>query len=372
MKKKLKQILSVLLVAVMLVCIAPVGGIDFTPKAKAMDLSSYKVGDLIEFGSYPQSEVKDLKTIKELDNVWKNWQSYGYYSGTGNANDGKMTSSNYMQYADMVYNGTKYRAVQFMRYRPYNTCLGSSDLYSYQYDNGYYTGNTYYFKYEPLLWRILDPSEGYVMCNNIIDAQTYQNFCYHNGYELYNSVSCTNYATDWETSSLRIWLNNDFYNTAFTMSEKAQIGLSYLENESTQSNKYNSKDTIDRIFVISYYDARNSIYGFISSEGYSDTIKQKKERIMRDVRVWRMILFTTKAIPHGGCVHQVAMIVQQLFLKAVVRLKFIFAVSIAPIPALFQLSNSIQNLQFPNLSLPLLTIRRFVLRTERVSIFVLH
>lgn len=276
MKKKFKQILSALLVAVMLIGIAPVGGIDLSVKSSAMDLSSYKVGDLIEFGSYPQSEVKDLKTIKELDNVWKNWQSYGYYSGTGNANDGKMTSSNYMQYADMVYNGTKYRAVQFMRYRPYNTCLGSSDLYSYQYDNGYYTGNTYYFKYEPLLWRILDPSEGYVMCNNIIDAQTYQNFCYHNGYELYNSVSCTNYATDWETSSLRIWLNNDFYNTAFTMSEKAQIGLSYLENESTQSNKYNSKDTIDRIFVISYYDARNSIYGFISSEGYSDTIKQKK------------------------------------------------------------------------------------------------
>ena len=35
MKKKLKRILSALLVAVMLVGIAPVGGIDFTPKANA-------------------------------------------------------------------------------------------------------------------------------------------------------------------------------------------------------------------------------------------------------------------------------------------------------------------------------------------------
>ena len=67
MKRTLKRILSTVLVAVMLIGIAPIGGIDFTPKAKAMDLSSYKVGDLIEFGSYPQSEVKDSDLIAKIE-----------------------------------------------------------------------------------------------------------------------------------------------------------------------------------------------------------------------------------------------------------------------------------------------------------------
>ena len=279
MKKKVKQILSALLVAVMLVVFAPVGGIDFTPKAKAMDLSSYKVGDLIEFGSYPQSEVKDSGLIAKIEAAGASisWIDYNYYAGTGNFADGNMKPvKDMMLYKDITYNGNKYRAVKINQYRPCGTGDTSSASNSYQDDNGYYTGNIYYFKYEPLTWRVLDPNEGYVMCNKIIDSQAYQNFIYENESVFYNSLDCTSYAADWTTSSLRQWLNNDFYNTAFTTEEKEQIRTSYLENKNTYASIYNSNDTYDIFFPISYYDAINSNYDFNSEAETDDTARQMK------------------------------------------------------------------------------------------------
>ena len=279
MKRTAKRILSTLLIVVMFVGIAPMGGIDFTPKAKAMNLSSYKVGDLIEFGSYPQSEVKDSDLIAKIEAVGESvaWVDYNYYADTDESADGNMKPvEGMMLYKDIHYNGSKYRAVKINQYRPYWTGDTSSASNSYQDDNGYYMGNIYYFKYEPLTWRVLDPNEGYVMCNQIIDSQAYQNFIYYNGSEYYNSKGCTNYASDWVTSSLRQWLNNSFYNTAFSIEEKSQIGTSHLENKCTYSNTYDSTDTYDKIFPVSYYDVLNSSYGFNSDCIADDVARQLK------------------------------------------------------------------------------------------------
>ena len=279
MKKKVKQILSALLVAVMLVGFAPIGGIDFTPKAKAMDLSSYKVGDLIEFGSYPQSKVTASTLISKLEiegNKYK-WIDYNYYAGTGSEYDGNMKPvKDMMLYKDIPYGGNKYRAVKINQYRPMSTSFTSSASTSLQDDNGYYTGNVYYFKYESLTWRVLDPNEGYVMCNQIIDSQAYQNYVYYNGSQCYNSKSCTTYASDWDTSFLKQWLNNDFYNTAFSVEEKAQISTSHLKSKSTYSSIYDSEDTYNKIYLISYYDSINKAYGFNSSNATCNTARQMK------------------------------------------------------------------------------------------------
>lgn len=274
MKRTAKRILSTLLIAIMLIGIAPVGGVDFAPEASAKDISSYSVGDIITYGSYPQSRLTDSATVSKLDGVTKDWISYGYYSGTGSYDDGNMKPSDYMEYTDFTYDGNKYRAVKINQYRPYRTGYTSSK--TYQSLNGYYTGNVYYFKYEPLTWRVLDPSEGYVICNQIIDSQAYQNFIYGNGSFWYNSKDCKNYASDWKTSSLRKWLNDDFYNTAFTIEEREQIGISHIENNSTYLSKYNSVDTFDKIFSISFYDAINSAYGFNSDKTAYDTARQLK------------------------------------------------------------------------------------------------
>ena len=276
MKKKLKRILSAMLVAVMLVGIAPVGGIDLSVKSSAMDLSSYKVGDLIKFGSYPQSKVTDSTLISKLETEGSKykWVDYKYYAGTGLSDGNMKPVEDMMLYKDIHYGGKKYRAVKINAYRPTYTEFNSSIDNSIQDNHGYYAGNVYYFKFEQLTWRILDPSKGYVMCNSIIDSQAFQNFSYYNGSQFYNSKSCSNYASDWSTSSLKQWLNNDFYNTAFTDEEKLQIGMSHLENKSTESNIFDGADTYDKIFLISYYDSINSAYGFNPSNVVYDTARQ--------------------------------------------------------------------------------------------------
>lgn len=280
MKRAVKRILSTVLVAVMLIGIAPMGGIDLAPKASAKDIGSYSVGDIITYGSYPQSKVTDSNLIAKIEATGKSisWVDYNYYAGTGSRSDGNMKPvDGMMLYKDIPYNGSKYRAVKINQYRPASTGYLSTADKSYQDDNGYDIGNVYYFKFEPLTWRVLNPSNGYVMCNQIIDSQAYQNFIYYNGGEWYNSKDCSNYASDWVTSSLRHWLNNDFYNTAFSAEEKEQLRTSHLYNTGCNSRTYYSADTNDRIFPLSYGDAKSSAYGFSSSGGNTcDTARQMK------------------------------------------------------------------------------------------------
>ncbi len=234
-------------------------------------------GTIINFGSYPQSKVTDSATLKKLDNETKQWESYEYYSGTGDCwNDGSMKPSDYMKYADFLYGEEKYRAVTFSEYRPYVTGYTSSMPNSCQDDNGYYTGNTYYFKYEPLKWSVLDASRGLIMSENIIDSQAYQNFVYYNGRWSYNSKDCTKYASDWATSSLRAWLNNDFYNTAFSKTQQDRIKELIRENKSTYSSKYDSNPTSDKITLLSYDDVLNKNYGFNPSFDANDTARHRK------------------------------------------------------------------------------------------------
>ena len=83
MKKTFRRILSALLVAVMLVGFAPVGGIDLNVKSSAESGSSYKTGDIIEFGSYPQSRVTDEAIIDGQRNgrvVRRQHEAVGLYA----------------------------------------------------------------------------------------------------------------------------------------------------------------------------------------------------------------------------------------------------------------------------------------------------
>ncbi|MCM1365544.1 MAG: hypothetical protein NC122_10555 [Faecalibacterium sp.] len=184
MKKAFIRIISCVMVVIMALTSAPLGGLVgldigemFSEKAVA---ASYKVGDIIRYGNYPQSEVKDSTTLKLLNATNTQWKSYNYYSGTGSWSDGKMKPSDYMQYRDVDLDSSRYRAVKFTQYRPYCTGHTHSSSNSYQDDNGYYVNSTYWFKYEPLKWRVLDPSTGLIMCESIIDSQAYQNtiYCY--------------------------------------------------------------------------------------------------------------------------------------------------------------------------------------------------
>lgn len=274
-KQTMKRIFTVILAVCMLLSIAPV-----TMAADTAD-DGYQKGEIIEFGSYPQSKVTDDSIISALNNILTDdmWVSYGYYIGTDTAYDGNMTSSDYMKYADLELNGEKYRAVRFSQYRPELTSSTSSETNSMQDNNGYYLNTTYFFKYEPLTWTVLDPEEGFVIAEKSIDAQAYENYSYYVNSEseewVYNGKDCKYLANDWSKCPLREWLNKDFFNTAFTAEEKAQIGKSYLNNNSTYDPSLDVAGTFDKIFTISILDAMNGDYGFDTGASNSDFARIK-------------------------------------------------------------------------------------------------
>ena len=277
---KLRKIAAVL-IAIVVLCAASIGGLVgvdcmsfFAPKAEAAG-KTYKVGDIVEFGSYPQSRITNSSLVSALNKVSKNWVSYGYYSGTGDY--GTMVQGNWMKYADITYNGVKYRAVFFTQYRPMETIGASSSDNTYQDDNGYTPNNTYYFKYEPLKWRVLDSKTGLVLCENIIDSQAYSNTVYSDDNDDWNNAAHTHYANDYATSSIRKWLNDDFYNTAFSASQKANILTSELDNRafSTSYSEYDSETTYDKVFLLSWSEMENTAYGFPANINNSSVRRAK-------------------------------------------------------------------------------------------------
>ncbi len=288
MKKKIKTALSLLLAATMILGFAAVGFIGVKADAAAVSLSELAVGDLIQYGTYPQSRVKDEALISELNALDLNWTFYDYYYGDGDTNS--MVLSEFMKYSDVEHKGEKYRAVEFSSYRPDPTYfkLTEDGKWSDQDENGYVINTVYWFKYEPLTWRVLDPSDGYVLSEVAIDAQAFQNLHYNymtyvSGQYVdinYNSTTRENYGNDYATSSIRKWLNDDFMNIAFSVSEQEGIKVTELDNRcmNEETPEYDSETTYDKIFLPSYFEMINAEYGFDADESSCEA----RQRITSD------------------------------------------------------------------------------------------
>lgn len=119
------------------------------------------------------------------------------------------------------------------------------------YDNQSYMmiGSNYYL-YEPITWRILsvDKDGIYIMAEKILDSQPY-----------YTSAS----NITWAESTLRTWLNTEFYDLAFSFSEKKKINATHVVNEDNPVySTEGGEDTCDRIFVPSIEEVMDSSKGF--------------------------------------------------------------------------------------------------------------
>ena len=260
-----KKVLSLLLAAILLSATAPFAAFGLMASAK-----TYQTGDYVVFGSYPQSTVYSYDEIyAQLEAQPKSWKSYGYYSGNSNGyslepdnpmRDGQMKPGDFMRYADFSYDGERYRAVIFDAYRPGDTGFQPSTDAGYQKDNGYSGGTVYYFKYEPIVWRVLDPKTGLVMSESLLDAQPFNNTIYYDR-EYWQTTEKTTYANDYEKSSIRQWLLNAFYQTAFTAKEKAEIGVTTLKNGGAELK--------DSLFLLSSDDLQNASYGFTGTACYA-------------------------------------------------------------------------------------------------------
>ena len=83
---------------------------------------------------------------------------------------------------------------------------------SNQYNNGYRAPGIYWFKYESLKWRVLDPSTGLVMCDGIIDCRPFNSFNLKDGYDeigcpmIWGNPEKTYATNDYEHSEIRAWL----------------------------------------------------------------------------------------------------------------------------------------------------------------------
>ena len=225
-----------------------------------------RVNNKIYFGSYPQTKVTDNELIVELNQLagdlptstdLGSWTDYNYYISS------KVTSFMYYQDIDYDNNGTyDYRGVYFTQYRPNYYSESSSTSYSYQDNNGYGTNTIYWFSYRPIEWNRLEEKDGkaLIIANLVLDAQNYYNEYYsyifvHNGGE--------GYANNYKLSSIRMFLNDNFYNTVFNELQKQIIEITQVNNgastTSSESNIYakNLGYTYDKVFLLSYKEITN-------------------------------------------------------------------------------------------------------------------
>ena len=268
MKKHGIKLLSILLAVCMLLTVATTAGLVSFAQGK-----NYSTGDYVIFGSYPQKQISESDSIySELQKLPKSWESYRYYSGTSDgyssepdnsSRDGKMKAGDFMYYADLSYKGERYRAVRIDKYRPSDTGFKTGES-SEQQQNEFKCGVVYFFQYEPLAWRVLDPKTGLVVCESLIDAQPFNNTIYYDRDGYWQTAAKKAYANNYEKSSIRQWLLNDFYNLAFTKAEQRKIAVTYLNNGGAGS-KYKGANTRDKIFLLSENDVLNPAYGFSAS-----------------------------------------------------------------------------------------------------------
>ncbi len=247
--------------------IADISDSDLTEKPSNRRLTTETLSESIKnskikycyFGTYPQTLVEDLEIISTLNTIAErtgSWNSYDYFV------DG--APSDFMVYKDLWLNGTRYRGVYFSDYRPISPSSHVGAVQSPQKENGYEALTIYWYKFEPIKWVIVDSSDGSLLLVStmILDSQPFRNF-----YKSYNtSWTTTSYYTDssrlfyadnYAESDIRIWLNKDFFNTAFGKDEQNKIITSLVSNgfETTllaeSDRNHVSEDTSDNVFLLS-------------------------------------------------------------------------------------------------------------------------
>ena len=156
--------------------------------------TEYEKDDFIVFGSYPQTIIRDIELLNELNKIQFEW----------NETDSKT-------YSDIEYLGNKYRAV-----------LNSNGVA--------------WYKFEPIVWRVVNQYSGLVLSEYILDKQKYDDS-----------------DNDYVNSYIKEWLNNDFYNASFNEGQQEKIVSLAREHENYSDRPtYNYLGySVENIFLIS-------------------------------------------------------------------------------------------------------------------------
>ena len=248
-------------------------------------------GDNIYFGYWPQTLERDETVVAKLNEMAGTIPEYTIYTVLEKPENWLYyENSKDIWYIDVIYSGTKYRGFYMKEFRP---AVYGSLGYSYISANHYTNHQVYWFKVEPIKWRILTTSgnSAYIMSDIALDAfwlePNRRGAGFYKGeYGIFRGAKKSDvdgtYANNWEYCFLRRWLNETFYNEVFNDLQKEIIKTTRLDNSARSCNpnaypKYYSnsenaagenkyaaqcKDTDDKIFLLSLRDITNTTYGF--------------------------------------------------------------------------------------------------------------
>ena len=252
-----------------------------TPPEQTTPTPTPETYDYVYFGNYPISLVKELSEKTILNSILgalptsanlHGWTDYEYYI--------LGEKQSFAFYKDLKSNENTYRAVYFTKYRPSSSKLESTKDNSFQDENGYELNTVYYFKFEPIKWRVLneDNGEKILLSNVILDSQPFQPDYYENTitaekllpnhyYINTNLAPVGTMACSYKYSYIRNYLNNAFYNVAFTSDEKDLIMLSENANDfnsagENSDNIFPADTTEDYVYLASHKEIESAKYGF--------------------------------------------------------------------------------------------------------------
>ena len=111
---------------------------------------------------------------------------------------------------------------------------------------------------QPVKWQVLsvDGDDVFLLADKVLDCQPY-------------NIECT--SVTWETCSLRTWLNEEFYNAAFSDTEKAAIIETTVTNaDNPVYDTEGGTDTKDKVYQLSLSEVSDPAYGFHGEMRYGD------------------------------------------------------------------------------------------------------
>ena len=111
-------------------------------------------------------------------------------------------------------------------------------------------------KKEPIKWRVLaiEGKDAFLLADSNLDCQPY--------HREWGTVA-------WSSCTLRQWLNEDFYKTAFTAEEQSAIQKTSVLNNI-------GDDTSDKVYLLSYEEICNEKYGFSRKAGANSKTREAK------------------------------------------------------------------------------------------------
>ena len=233
-------ILIIPFVMIFTVCVMGFFVTSETPVAFAASSKTMtRQGDTVWFGYYPQTKATD----DELSHMSATADEKGFFT-SGNDKFVKVTSADPKLHSETA----------------------DTDYIPFDDDSQPVVGATYYFKLEPIEWKVMvDDADNNVVklvSKKYLDTHAWLTSFVNSGYwsTYYNTlegVPAETPANGWRYSEMRAWLNDGFLNFAFTEDEQKSIYL--FANKNTIDYRENDETTIVNDYVAvgdrSDYDA---------------------------------------------------------------------------------------------------------------------